>query len=156
MLFRSIAGKKIGINTSIAAGYLLRIDGKEIRNRAIQQISIVRKYSGFIISHRISADQTFDKDDHTEYRLRYRLSSEIPLSGQSSDPKEFFLKASNEYLNSLQNKEFDLEIRTSAFIGYVLTPRNKLELGLEYRADSFINQNLRNRLWIALNIYQLI
>ena len=41
-----IAGKKIGINTSIAAGYLLRIDGKEIRNRAIQQISIVRKYSG--------------------------------------------------------------------------------------------------------------
>lgn len=151
-----IAATKIGINTTIAGGYLMRIDEDQIKNRVIQQISYVKRYPGFRLSHRISADQTFQQDDQTEVRLRYRLSSEIPLSGQSLDPGEFFLKVNNEYLNSFQGDEYDLELRFAAFLGYAPGLANKLEIGVDYRLDSFIDHNPRNRFWISLNFFQTI
>ncbi len=146
-----IAAKKIGINTKLAAGYLLKIDGEVIKNRAIQQI---RRYSDFKLSHRFSADQTFETDDYTEFRFRYRVSTEIPLEGQSLDPKEFFIKLNNEYLNSIYQKQYDLEIRGAALLGYSLTLNSKFEIGADYRIDSFITGGFRNRLWIGLNFYQ--
>ncbi len=154
--FSLILATKIGINTTVAGGYLMRINRNQITNRAIQQISFVKRYPGFRLSHRISADQTFQQDDQTEVRLRYRLSSEIPLSGQSLDPGEFFLKMNNEYLNSFQGDEYDLELRFAAFLGYALAYANKLEIGVDYRIDSFIDSNPRNRFWLSLNFYQTI
>lgn len=150
------ASKKIGINTAIAAGYLMRIDDKGINNRTIQQITFVRRYADFLLSHRLLADQTFKRDDNTEIRFRYRISSEIPLQGQSLDPKEFFIKLNNEYLNSLYERSYDLEIRAATFLGYVICPNNKLEFGFDYRIDSFIYGNPGNRLWVSLNFYSSI
>lgn len=149
-----VAAKKIGINTSAAGGYLLRVGQNRVQHRAIQQVSFVKGYAGFRLSHRVSADQTFGKDDAPEYRLRYRLSSEVPLQGLSLDPMEFFIKLSNEYLGSIQYDVFDLEIRAAAFIGYAFSPKQKLEFGLDYRLDSFIHGQARNRYWIGLNFYQ--
>lgn len=151
-----IAATRIRLRTTVGAGYLASIAEDGIRHRTIQQISITRSYTAFRLSHRFSMDQTFGSQEEPEFRLRYRLSSEIPLQGQSLDPKEFFLKASNEYLNALQAKEYDLEIRTAAFIGYALTPVSKLEAGLDYRVDSFIAGNTRNRFWIGINFYHTI
>jgi hypothetical protein len=148
------AATKTGINTTVAAGYLIRIDGEDVRHRAFQQLSIVRRYTFFRLSHRFSSDQTYQKDGDAEYRLRYRLSSEIPLGGLSVDPSEFFIKLNNEYLNSLTGVEYDLEIRTAAFLGYAITPSNKLELGLDYRIDSFLDGLPRNRFWVSVNFYQ--
>ncbi len=148
------AATKTGINTTVAAGYLIRLDGEAARHRAFQQLSIVRRYTFFRLSHRFSSDQTFQKDQNTEYRLRYRISSEIPLAGRSVDPGEFFLKINNEYLNSIEGKEYDLEIRGATFIGYAITPSNKLELGLDYRIDSFLDGLPRNRFWVGVNFYQ--
>lgn len=150
------AAKKAGINTTVTAGYLMRISDEGIRNRTIQQFSFIKRYTGFILAHRLSADQTFQRDDYTEFRFRYRLSAELPLSGQSLDPKEFFLKLNNEYLNSFYAANYDLEIRGAAFLGYVLSPENKVELGLEYRIDSFVNSKPGSRFWIAINFYQSI
>jgi len=149
-----ITAKKIGINTKLAAGYLMKIDGDVIKNRAIQQLSVVRRYSDFKLSHRFSADQTFEKDGDTEFRFRYRVSTEIPLEGQSLDPKEFFIKLNNEYLNSIYQKQYDLEVRAALHLGYNLTPKSKFEIGTDYRIDSFVNGDLRNRLWLSLNLYQ--
>ncbi|MDP2235510.1 MAG: DUF2490 domain-containing protein [Bacteroidales bacterium] len=150
------AAKRIRLNTTIAGGYLMRITNEEIKHRAIQQISFARKYENFRLSHRIAMDQTFSNLDDTEFRFRYRISTEIPLQGQSLDPKEYFLKLSNEYLNSLQGKEYDLEIRSVAFIGYAITSDSKVEIGLDYRVDSFISGNTRNRFWLGLNFYHSI
>jgi hypothetical protein len=149
-------GKKIGINTTLSMAYLMRIDNNSISHRAIQQLSFVRRYTGFRLSHRIAADQTFSKHESTEIRLRYRLSSEIPLQGQSLDPKEFFLKLSNEYLNAFERDDYDLEIRLAAFIGYALSATSKLEIGFDNRLDSFILNGTRNRLWIGINFYQAL
>jgi hypothetical protein len=148
--------KKVGARTSIAFGYLIRIEDESITNRLIQQISIVRRYPSISLAHRFSADQSFERGNSPEFRFRYRISTEIPLSGQTLDPKEFFIKLNNEYLNSFQSKEYDLEVRGAFFVGYAFTPATKLELGIDYRADSFIEGNTQNRFWIGLNFYQSI
>lgn len=150
------ASKKVSINTSVAFGYLLRISDDGIKNRAFQHISFVKRYTSFRLSHRFLADQTFQQDDDPEFRFRYRISSEIPLQGASLDTQELYLKLNNEYLNSFQNSSYDLEIRTSVLLGYTISPSNKFELGLDYRIDSFVNANTRNRLWIGVNFYSSI
>lgn len=154
--FSVIAGNRIRLNTTLGGGYLIRITPDEVKHRTIQQVSLIKRYGYFRLAHRVSMDQTFSQLEDTEFRFRYRVSSEVPLQGQSLDPKEFFLKLSYEYLFSLQGKEYDLEIRGNAFIGYALSSNSKLELGLDYRADSFIADNLRNRFWLGLNFYHSI
>lgn len=42
---------------------------------------------------------------------RKSIEAKFKLNGQSADIKEFYLKISNEYLNSLQNGDYDIEIR---------------------------------------------
>lgn len=153
----SIAGaKKIGVNTTVAAGYLLRVTDDGFVNRAIQQISFVKRYQNFKIAHRVSADQTFEKHSNPEFRFRYRATAEIPLNGQALDPKELFLKFNNEYLNAIKASKYDLEIRAVGLIGYAFTTKSKLEFGLDYRLDSFIDCLSSSRSWISLNFYQSI
>ncbi|NCU31381.1 MAG: DUF2490 domain-containing protein, partial [Candidatus Moranbacteria bacterium] len=151
-----IVANRIRLNTVLAGGYLVRITPDEVKHRTIQQVSITQRHEFFRLAHRLSMDQTLSNLEDTEFRFRYRVSSEIPLEGLTLDPKEFFLKVSNEYLNSLQGKDYDLEIRGAAFLGYALTSNSKMELGLDYRADSFIINNLRNRFWLGINFFQNI
>lgn len=146
--------RKVAPNVSAAVGFLMRIDEKEIKNRTIQQISVVRKYSRFRISHRLMTDQTFAERADTELRLRYRFSAEIPLQGDVVNEKEFYLKLSNEYLNSWQAGDYDLEIRGAGFLGYFLTARSDLEIGVDYRTDSFIHNRQRNRIFLSVNFFQ--
>jgi hypothetical protein len=148
--------KRIAPDITLGGGYLLRAEVDTYKNRAVQQISYGKKYSGWRMSHRIVTDQTFEKNNDTEFRLRYRISSEIPLSGQSPDVKEFYLKLSNEYLNSWQKDEYDLEIRWAALLGYSITPVNDLEIGFDYRLDSFIYGDPRNRIWLSINFFHLL
>jgi hypothetical protein len=148
-----VVTKRIATNITIGAGYLIRFEGGESENRAIQQISFGKKYPGFRIAHRVMTDQTFEKNSKPELRLRYRISSEIPLEGQSLDVKEFYLKVNNEYLNSWQDNDYDLEIRWVALLGYSISSLNDLEMGIDYRLDSFINGNSRNRFWLSINFF---
>ncbi len=154
--FSVLASKKIAINKSLALGFLARISDGKLTGRSIQQYIVTTRYPGFILSHRVSADQTFSKDEGTEYRLRYRLSSEIPLNGQSVDPKEFYINLSNEYLNSLQDNTYDLEIRVGPFLGYKFMDTKKLEFGLDYRINSFLKNSPGHRFWIGINWYHAI
>ncbi|MFP4557546.1 MAG: DUF2490 domain-containing protein [Bacteroidales bacterium] len=152
--FSFITSKKIGINTLFAAGYLMRVETDAIKNRAMQQLIVIRRYNEFMLSHRFAADQTFEKDEYTEYRYRYRVAAEVPLEGQTLDPREFFIKLNSEYLNSLSKEEYDLEVRGAAFLGYTISPNSKFEFGIDYRMNSFISGDIRNRLWVAINLYQ--
>lgn len=154
--FSLLAAKKIGPRTSLAAGYLLRVEDDRFLHRSIQHLIVTQSYTGIRLSHRFSADQTFDPEESTEFRARYRLAAELPLNGRSADADEFYLKASNEYLNAWQGQEYDLEIRLVSLLGYRFTDSKKIELGLDYRLDSFLNQGSRQRLWIGLNWYQVI
>lgn len=151
--FSLVVTKQIAANTTVGGGYLLRAEDGEFEHRTIQQISFSKKYSGFRMAHRVMTDQTFAKNSKPELRLRYRISSEIPLEGQSLDVKEFYLKINNEYLNSWQGDEYDLEIRGVALLGYSVSTVNDLEIGVDYRLDSFIDGDPRNRIWLSINFF---
>ncbi|MEM6723203.1 MAG: DUF2490 domain-containing protein, partial [Bacteroidota bacterium] len=146
-----IAAKKIGLNARIAGGYLLRLREGQAIHRLIQQYSITQRLPNFRLSHRVVADQTFSKDSDTEFRFRYRLATELPLDGQSVDPKELYIKISNEYLNKLEGMDYDLEVRLVPLLGYAVSKKQKLETGLDYRVNSFLDQTTRHSFWIRLN-----
>lgn len=148
-----IAAKKIGLNSRIASGYLIRFEDGELSHRFIQQYIIVQKLSGFRLVHRFLSDQTFSTSEKTEFRIRYRITSEIPLNGELVDPGEFYLKINNEYINSLQAMEYVPEIRLAPLLGYDITDRFKIESGLDYRVNSFFKNNTRHSYWFTLNLF---
>jgi hypothetical protein len=154
--FTFIVSKKVGLTKTVAAGYLLRIREGEIQQRSIQQFILSSKYANFIISHRIATDQTFLKDEATTLRLRYRISAGIPLNGQTVDPGEFYLKLNHEYLNELQDGLYNLEIRVVPFLGFEISDKNKIELGLDFRINSFLEGASQSRYWTAINWYRSI
>jgi len=151
--FSLLAAKKIGINKSLAIGYLTRFRNNEIIHRSIQQFIISKSYAGLKLGHRFSTDQTYQKEKATKYRLRYRLTTRFSMNGQSVDPKEFYLKINNEYLNAWQGPDYDFEIRIVPHLGYLFSNKQKLELGLDYRLDSFLKSPSRNKFWIVINCY---
>lgn len=149
--FIFIASKKVGLNNSLAGGYLFRLRGTTVIHRTIQQFTIVNSYNSFRFAHRISTDQTFEPHEPAEFRLRYRLTSELPFNGESVDPGEWYFKISNEYLNSLQDGIYDLEIRLIPLLGYQFTDNNKLEIGPDYRISSFLESSPRSVYWLSVN-----
>lgn len=146
-----ITSKKVGLSNSLAGGYLLRLRGDKVIHRAIQQFTLVKKYSNFRLSHRFSTDQTFEPEEPAELRLRYRITAELPFEGATVDRGEFYVKINNEYLNSFQGKAYDLEIRAVPLLGFVFTDNNKIEFGIDYRADSFLNKQLSSNIWLNIN-----
>lgn len=148
-----IVSKKVGLNNSLAAGYLAVIREDEISHRLIQQFTIVQRYNTFRLAHRFAGDQTFSKKVPAELRIRYRIASDFPLNGNAVDPGEFYFKAGNEYLLSFQESESDLEIRLTPHIGYAFTDSNKIEGGIDYRINSFLISNSRQSLWLSFNWY---
>jgi hypothetical protein len=151
--FSLIGAKKIGLNSRIAGGYMIRFKEGNLYHRFIQQYVIVQKLSGFRLAHRFLSDQTFSESEEPEFRLRYRITSELPLNGESVNPREFYLKINNEYINSLQEKTYDLEIRLVPLLGYEITEQFKIETGVDYRINSFLTDNTRHSYWMTLNFF---
>jgi len=152
-----ITSKKVGLNNNLAGGYVIRLRNNEVIHRLTQRFTIVRKYTGFRLGHRFVTDQTFSESSSTEYRLRYRVSFVLALNGQSVDANEFYLKFNNEYVHSWKGGETDLEIRLIPLLGYGFNDNNKLEVGLDYRLDSFINEPVTNHtFWINIGWYYKI
>lgn len=149
--YSMLTAKKIGLNSRLSGGYLFRWRERQSIHRLIQQFTIIQRLATLRLAHRVVTDQTFSDADDPEFRLRYRLATEIPLNGQSADPKELYIKINNEYLNSLQSGEYDLEIRLVPLLGYAATEKQKVEVGLDYRVNSFLDKNARHSFWVSLN-----
>jgi hypothetical protein len=151
--FSLIAAKKVGLNSRVAAGYLIRFEEGDVHHRFIQQYTIVQRFSAFRLAHRAVSDQTFSSVEAPEFRLRYRITTELPLNGESADPGELYLKINNEYLNSIQARDYDLEIRVVPLLGYEFTEKLRLETGLDYRVDSFLNAKASHTYWMTVNFF---
>lgn len=147
----ALVGRKVGLNSKVVVGFLTRVEPDAISYRTIQQFIFQTKIDNFRVAHRIATDQTFSPIESTEFRLRYRLSAEIPLSGLKVDVKEFYFKFNTEALNSIQDNAYDLELRAVPNIGYVINERHKIELGLDNRFVSFIDNQTRFTSWITIN-----
>ena len=147
----ALVGRKTGLNSKVVLGFLTRIEPDAVSYRTIQQFIFQTKIESFRVAHRIATDQTFSSNEATEFRLRYRVSAEIPLSGQKLDAREFYFKFNTEVLNSMQDNVYDLEFRIVPNIGYAINKQQKIELGLDNRFDSFINNQTSIVSWITIN-----
>jgi hypothetical protein len=76
--------------------------------------------------------------------------AEFPLSGNKIDPGEYYLIASNEPIFGYQADSYNIENRLVCSLGYNFTKNQKLEAGLDYRADNFLDGGLRQRLWLKV------
>lgn len=147
----ALMARKVGLNSKLVVGFLARTEPNAVSVRSIQQFIFQSKINNFRVAHRIVTDQTFSPKESPEFRLRYRLSAEIPLSGIKVDAKEFYFKFNTEALNGVQNKVYDLELRAVPNLGYVINERHKIELGLDNRFVSFIDNQTRITSWIIIN-----
>jgi len=148
-----LAAKKFGLNSKINLGFLLRVEKGDVFQRLIQRYVVTQRLRGFRLSHRFTTDQTLSEVEPTEFRLRYRLTSEIPLNGQSLDPKEVYLKVNTEVLNSLKDSDYGLELRLVPVIGYDIRDSNKIEIGLDYRISSFLEGDPSHVFWAVIGWY---
>ncbi len=148
-----VVSKKVQGNKGLALGFLTRFVGDEQRFRLLQQYTSVEKFPTFRLGHRIRADQTWGAKDAATFRLRYRLSLDVPLNGATTNPNELYFKLNHEYLMALESNDFSLEIRMVPMIGLFLTDNNKLETGLDYRYDKVGSSKSRHSFWWAVNWY---
>lgn len=148
-----VLSKKASASTSLGGGYLIRLENKSFIHRFIQQLSIAQNALGLRLGHRFRTDQTFEKENSPRYRLRYRLSAEKALNGQSVDPGELYLVANNEYLQTIQDKKYSLEIRVLAALGFNFSDKNKLEAGLDYRIEKLFLESTTQLTWFNIAWY---
>jgi len=151
-----LVSKKVDFDKTVAMGYLFRWDGDAIVHRAIQQFIITKKYADFKLAHRITTDQTFSQSEAPIYRLRYRVATELPLSGDNVDVNEFYFKLNHEYLNAVQSSQYDLEIRVLPFVGYEIAAGNNIEIGLDYRVNSFLANETTHRIFLGINWFKVL
>lgn len=146
---------KINPFWKVSGGYQYRLEGGDGANshRSIQQVAYVQRRLRSRLGHRLRADQTYHPAEATAFRIRYRPSLEIPLSGQSLEPGEFYLLLSNELIYSYQAGNSELENRLVSSLGHYFSKQAKLEAGLDYRTDRYIAEGFRQRLWFKVGAY---
>ena len=149
----SIVLKKRGLGLSYGFGYLFRVKEGEIVHRYIQQIAWVNDISSFKLGNRLRADQTKTRFSKMRYRIRYRFTFEIPLSGHSVDKNELYLKFNNEYLGIYEDSNIGIEIRCLGALGFNIFSHNKLEIGTDYRVSDFSDDARLRQLWLTMAWY---
>ena len=149
----TILNRTVGVDAKLGFGYLARFEEDRIVHRLLQQYAFTNPYFGFRLGHRFRIDETFRPDEDFEFRARYRLSSDISINGEFIDPGEIYIKVSNEYVGSFQGDDTDLEIRLIPALGYYLNDDNKVELGVDYRIDSFLDSTANHRFWLSIGYF---
>lgn len=150
--FTLIGSRKIGLSEKLNLGYLFRREDGKTVHRAIQQFSFISRLRAFSLGHRLVTDQTFESEENTAFRLRYRISAELPLDGEKADPGEFYIKLNNELLQSWQaGSKPLLEYRFGPFLGYSIDQTHRLEVGLDYRNRSILLEPTRHSYWLSIN-----
>lgn len=138
---------------SVALGYQYSIrNAASDAHKITQQITLLRRPDKILFGHRFRADQTFYAHNGPRFRIRYRLSLELPLQGSSIDPGEFYMVPSDEVLIGLQENKASFENRLSVHLGYLLQNDNKLQLGLDYRTG-FKESSIYHSLWMRVAFF---
>lgn len=138
---------------SLALWLFHRFQENEDGNRIIQQFALTQKSRAIRVNHRFRTDQTFTRNQPLEVRFRYRLSLEVPLQGAEIDPGEYYFLTSGESIFSRQGSDFEIENRLAASLGKFFNKTQKLEWGVDYRTDGYIQDGFRTRLWAKISFY---
>lgn len=146
----SIVSLKTSLNQSLNIGFLLRLSDEKPVYRFLQHYNIIQSINSVKLAHRIGFEQ-FLSEVKPNYRARYRATFQKALNGEKVDVKEYYLKLGNEYLWNFEKE--DLEIRVMPTIGYKLSAKDKLEIGLNYRMSNLEKKPTKNRFWLTSTWY---
>lgn len=132
---------KLDYNHSISFGvqYRYREAFDDGRNelRLTQQFNYVKQNLALRFGHRFRFEQRI-LEDFTILRSRYRFALDFPLKGEKLDVGEPYLVTSMEaLLSQSQNIKSEIDHRTTAQIGWLISEKLKLQIGLEYRFEAF-------------------
>lgn len=155
LIFLPMVATRVGANGNIALGYLLQYrEGSSASpwsHRYMLQYSYVQRYDNFRAAHRFLFEQTFQRGALTNHRFRYRYGVEIPLSGQTLNPKEFYLRDLAEFITTISPVNIDLEIRAQSYLGYQVSPIHKAEIGIDYRLNQLLRAEKSHQFWLGLS-----
>ncbi len=148
-----IISYRTNTGVSLATGYMHRfVNGKDV-HRTLQQYAWVQRKEGYRMAHRLRSDQTFRKGHSPIFRMRYRLSFDVPLEGMSQNIGEFYLVPAIEQLLNLQSGMLDGETRLLIRLGRNLSANTKLEIGIDHRYDGYIADEERHRTWMTAGLF---
>ena len=138
---------------SLGVQYRIResIDGGRNEVRLTQQFNYTKKNSALRFGHRFRFEQRLLKD-LTILRSRYRFALDFPLNGEDLNIGESYFIGAMEALLS-QSKKFkpELDQRTTAQIGWLISEKLRIQFGLEYRFEAF-NINTEEKLFILTSV----
>jgi hypothetical protein len=147
--------RKTGLFSKISLGYQFRFrTDQKYSHRTIQQFSWTQRFDKFRIGHRFRSDQTFSEDRKPEVRFRYRAKLQLPLQGQNLDKGEYYLSFSDELVWSYRSPDADLENRIISAVGLYINDKNKVESGIEWRAEEFFLDRVKHQVWFVLSWYK--
>jgi hypothetical protein len=123
-----------------AAAWYYRItepgrNSTSFENRFWQQVSFISRLQNLRFRNRLRIEQRMisraGKTDPLRWRLRYQTGFEIPLQGEKTDIREFYLILLNEAYFSLNKPRsaFYGENWISVFPGYRISAKSRLEVG---------------------------
>lgn len=131
--------RRISPSQSLAAGYLYRkVTPLEPQtsheHRFTLQFSHQLMMDVHQVSQRVRVEQRIRPSGHVQ-RIRYRAGVRSPLQGERLDPGERYLLTQIELLGSFSENPFSGENRISLHIGLLLENRQRVEVGIQHRAE---------------------
>lgn len=132
---------KLNYNRSISFGIQYRFraifDGGSNELRLTQQFNYTKQNFALRFGHRVRFEQRI-LESITIFRSRYRFALDFALKGEKLDIGEPYFVGSMEVLLSQNQKiKSELDHRTTAHIGWLISEKLKLQIGLEYRFEAF-------------------
>ncbi len=147
---------KIRDNQSIGFGIQYRFreafeNDRSNELRLTQQYNITHKYRNLRFGDRFRAEQRFTQSA-TVHRFRYRLALDFPLQGVQLDIGEpYFIVSTESLLSVAKGSKPEYDQRVTAHLGWLLSPKTKLQLGSEYRFENY-TQNTENVLFFLTGL----
>lgn len=141
--------RRLSPSTSVGFGYLNRqVTPLESETDVEHRFTLQLNHQSAIGIHQLSHRFRFDervRDSGQVHRFRYRAGLRTPLQGERLDPGERYLLTQNEGLASFSDNPFSGENRFSVHLGWLLRNRQRVEIGLQHRAERlFTDRDVRH------------
>lgn len=143
----------------LGMGYYYRLstpflNGYQYEHRFLQQAGLLTFFGDRRISHRLRNELRF-RDSNFQLRIRYRIGYDFPLIGEKLDVGEQYLILKNEFLGAFSEGSASGENRLSIGHGWLLSRKQKFEVGLEYRTRSLFTENGIRHLFLLSTTFYL-
>ncbi len=107
-------------------------------HRITQQFAFLAKYGGLRLANKFRIEQRIRSFDYLT-RLRYAVSTDFPLNGESLDEGEFYLIAGNELVYAFNAVGDELENRLSFGVGKLFKKGQKFQFQVVSRNSDLIS-----------------